>query len=239
VKAIDRDCGEHARNYRDLRGKPLAAPGATIAFIFVQESPPLLQDSTTMLSFRALTRHCFPVLVVSGLLVMTSCGTEDDGLGKRFPVSGNVTYNGEPLEKGSISFVPDDPQGVGATGAIDRGSYTMQTGATADGARAGKYKVTIVAREDSSAKAKADFEKARAARSTGAGADLGAIPKEFLNKAAAAAKSLIPAGYGDLKSTTLTAEVKEQSNSIDFKLSDADAPPEPKVPAKGPGRKGP
>ena len=184
-----------------------------------------------MPSFSALTRHCVPVLVVSGLIVMTSCGTEDDGLGKRFPVSGNVTYNGEPLEKGSISFVPDDPQGVGATGTIDRGSYTMQTGATVDGARAGKYKVTITAKEDSSAKAKADFEKARAARSTGAGADLGAIPREFVNKAAAAAKSLIPVGYGDLKTTTLTAEVKEQSNSIEFKLSDADAP-EPRRRAK-------
>ncbi len=47
-------------------------------------------------------------------------------------------------------------------------------------------------------------------------------------KAEAEAKSLIPAGYGDVRTTTLTAEVKEQSNTIDFKLSDADAPPEPK-----------
>ena len=57
-------------------------------------------------------------------------------------------------------------------------------------------------------------------------------------KAGAEAKSLIPAGYGDVRTTTLTAEVMEQSNTIDFKLSDADAPPEPKAPAKGRGRKG-
>jgi hypothetical protein len=192
-----------------------------------------------MVSFSALIRRCFTVLAVCGLVVMTSCGPDDDGLGKRYPVSGNVTYNGNPLEKGSISFVPDDPKGVGASGAVESGSYTLSTGGNEDGARAGKYKVTITAKEDSLAKAKADFEKARAARPKGGGGDLAVVPREFLTKAAAEAKSLIPAGYGNPSTTTLTAEVKEQSNTINFKLSDAEAPPEPKVPAKGPGRRGP
>jgi hypothetical protein len=171
-----------------------------------------------------------------GLLVTASCGPADDGLGKRFPVSGKVTYNGNPLEKGNISFIPDDPKGVGATGAIEGGSFTLSTGGKDDGARAGKYKVIITSKEDSSAKAKADFEKARAGRPSGAGGDVAIVPREFVTKAAATAKSLIPAGYGDPSTTTLTAEVKEQSNTIDFPLSDAEAPPEPKVPAKGPGR---
>jgi hypothetical protein len=171
---------------------------------------------------------------------MTSCGTNDDGLGKRFPVSGKVTYNGNPLEKGMISFVPDDPKGVGATGAIENGSYTMSTGGNHDGARAGMYKVIITAKEDASAKAKADFEKARAARKNVSGTeDLGIVPKQFAVKAEAEAKSLIPAGYGDVRTTTLTADVKEQSNPIDFKLFDADAPPEPPVSAKGSGRRRP
>ena len=56
----------------------------------------------------------------------------------------------------------------------------------------------------------------------------------FVGKAAAAAKSLVPAGYGDARTTTLKAEVEAKSNTIDFDLSDADAPPEPpKTPAKG------
>ncbi len=42
------------------------------------------------------------------------------------------------------------------------------------------------------------------------------------------AKSLIPAGYGDARTTTLTAEVKPGSNTIPFTLSDQEAPPEPK-----------
>jgi hypothetical protein len=193
-----------------------------------------------MHSLNRLARRSLTGLAVAGVAFMTSCGT-DDGLGKRFPVSGKVTYNGSPLEKGSISFIPEDAKsGVGATGAIANGLYTLATGGGNDGARAGKYKVTITAKEDTTAKAKADFEKARAARrDSGATETLAVIPRQFAAKAEATAKSLIPAGYGNPSTTNLTAEVKEESNSIDFPLSDADAPPEPpKTPTKRPGAKG-
>jgi hypothetical protein len=183
-----------------------------------------------MFCLSTFTRLCFVLLAVSGALVMTSCGT-DDGLGKRFPVSGSVTYNGQPLEKGKISFIPDDPKNIGASGTIEKGSYTLSTGGQNDGARAGKYKVTISAKEDSVAKAKADFAR------DNKGQDPGYLPGRYLAAAESKAKSLIPAGYGDSTTTNLTAEVKEQSNSIDFKLSDAEAPPDPhKTSAKGGGR---
>ncbi len=192
-----------------------------------------------MFSHSALARRSCTVLVVTGALVMTSCGSSDDGLGKRFPVSGKVTYNGSPLEKGSISFVVEDGKGVGASGAIENGSYALSTGGNNDGAQAGKYKVIITAKEDSMAKAKADFAKARAARKDVSGTEeLAIIPKQFALKAEAQAKSLIPPGYGDVRTTNLVAEVKEQSNTIDFPLSDADAPPEPPAPSKGQGRRG-
>jgi hypothetical protein len=192
-----------------------------------------------MLFLNARAPRFFALLAACALVAMTSCST-DDGFGKRYSVSGTVTYNGNPLEKGQISFVPDDAKGIGATGVIENGSYTLSTGGNNDGARTGKYKVTITAKEDTSAKAKADFAKAKAANPKQAGTEnLDYIPKQFVTKAEAQAKNLIPAGYGDVRTTTLTVEVKEQSNSIDFKLSDAEAPPEPKAPAKGGGRKGP
>jgi hypothetical protein len=166
---------------------------------------------------------------------MASCGGED-AFGKRFYVSGTVTYNGAPLQKGRISFIPDDPKGVGASGSIEDGSYTLSTGGEGDGAQAGKYKVTIYAREDASAKAKADFAKITKGKETGS------MPGRFLAQAEAQAeahaKSLIPTGYGDVRTTNLTAEVKEQSNTINFTLTDADAPPEPKEPPKTGGRRG-
>jgi hypothetical protein len=168
------------------------------------------------------------VLAVPAVAVMTSCGTTDDGLGQRYPVSGSVTYNGNALEKGDISFVPEDAKGVGASGLIENGKYTISTGGNNDGARAGKYKVTITAKEDPLAKAKADFDKARGARKDKVGTeDRAVVPREFMVKASAAAKSLIPAGYGDVRSTNLTAEVKAESNTINFELSDANAPPPP------------
>jgi hypothetical protein len=180
-------------------------------------------------------RRLLAMLALPALLVMGSCGGSDDGLGKRYPVSGTVTYNGKPLDKGEISFVTEDlTKNYGATGLITEGSYTLSTGGDNDGAQAGKYKVTVTAKDDYTSKARNDFQK-----ESGVGGE-GKIPPHNLAKANAAAKSLIPAGYGDVRTTTLTAEVKAQSsNPIDFKLSDADAPPEPpKTPATGGGRKG-
>ena len=174
------------------------------------------------------------VLAIPALVVLASCGT-DDGLGKRYPVSGTVKYNGSPLEKGAISFVTEDmSKNFGATGTITNGSYTLSMGGEGDGAQAGKYKVTITAKEDYMAKAQAEYEKVTGGQSP-------KLLPNFVGKAAAEAKSLVPAGYGDARTTTLKAEVEAKSNTIDFNLSDADAPPEPpKTPAKGntSGRKG-
>ena len=61
------------------------------------------------------------VLALPTFLVLASCGS-DDGLGKRYPVSGTVTYNGKPLEKGEISFVAEDSKAnIGASGRITDG----------------------------------------------------------------------------------------------------------------------
>jgi major membrane immunogen (membrane-anchored lipoprotein) len=174
------------------------------------------------------------VLAIPALVVLASCGT-DDGLGKRYPVSGTVKYNGSPLEKGAISFVTEDmSKNFGATGTITNGSYTLSMGGEGDGAQVGKYKVTITAKEDYMAKAQAEFTKVTGGQSP-------KLLPNFVGKAAAEAKSLVPAGYGDARTTTLKAEVEAKSNTIDFNLSDADAPTEPpKTPAKGntSGRKG-
>jgi hypothetical protein len=89
--------------------------------------------------------------------------------------------------------------------------------------------VTITAKEDYLAKAKADFQKETKQTASNY------IPPMYVAKAEAAAKSLIPTGYGDPRTTTLKAEVKAQSNVIPFPLSDAEAPPEPPAAATGRG----
>jgi hypothetical protein len=169
-----------------------------------------------------VVRRVLLVAAISLPLTATivGCGS-DDGLGKRYPVYGTVTYNGTPLAKGKISFVPEDAKeaGVGASGTIENGEYKLSTGGESDGARAGKYKVTITAKEDATEKAKALFAK------DNQGNDPGYLPGRYLSMAEAEAKSLIPTGYGDTRTTNLTAEVKEGSNKCDFELSDDKAPP--------------
>jgi major membrane immunogen (membrane-anchored lipoprotein) len=174
-------------------------------------------------------RPCYLILTMSALVVMVSCASEDDGLGKRYPVSGTVTYNGKPLEKGDISFVSEDLKAnVSASGPITNGAYTLSTGGNQDGAQAGKYKVTVTSKEDFTTKAQADFQKE-------SGQTNPKLPPHFVAKAEAASKNLVPVGYGDVRSTTLTAEVKAESNTISFELSDDKAPPEA---AKATGRAG-
>jgi hypothetical protein len=185
-----------------------------------------------------LARGIGNLLMASAVMIMVSCGGGDDGLGTRYPVTGKVNYNGNPLEKGAISFIPEDPKSIGASGSIEHGAYSLSTGGSGDGARVGKYKVTVTAKEDATALAKAAFEKARSATSKKAGTeDLGFVPRQFITKAESESKSLIPAGYGDVRTTNLTAEVKPQANPLDFELSDAKAPPDPKASSKGQGRK--
>jgi hypothetical protein len=81
-----------------------------------------------------------PVVFVLGV-VLAGCGGEDDGL-PREAVSGTVTFKGQPLDLGSISFRPEGPS-VLAEGLIENGSYAISRD---KGLVPGKYKVLISAR---------------------------------------------------------------------------------------------
>jgi hypothetical protein len=175
-------------------------------------------------------------------LVIASCGGVDTdyGLGTLYPVSGTVTYNDKPLEKGQINFMPEDLKtGVGATGTIENGTYAMGTAGDKNGARAGKYKVIIISKEDSEELAKSLYEKDLAKKSDQIkNTRTSRIPNQYISRAAMEAKSLVPLGYSDLRTTNLTADVLAKSNTLDFKLTDADAPTEsPKTTGKGKGRR--
>ena len=139
-----------------------------------------------------------------GLLVIFGCGS--DGLGKRYAVSGRVTYKGAALPSGTITFLPEDSKAKAAVGTITDGNYSLTTLSPGDGAFPGKYQVTVVSKDvDSSA--------------------VSAAPNSLnrLKKVAAAnlaAKSRIPAKY-ELPSTSgLVREVLPQSNTFDFDLTD-------------------
>jgi hypothetical protein len=69
--------------------------------------------------------YCRPIilLAVTGLcaLVATGCGGHSTGT-----VSGNVTYDGQPLKKGIVTFSPADGRGPSAGGAVSEGQYRVE-----------------------------------------------------------------------------------------------------------------
>jgi hypothetical protein len=146
-----------------------------------------------------------------GLLIVLGCGGDDSGLNKRYPVKGTVTYKGSNVEKGSISFIPENAkEGRAANGEIQNGSYFLTTSVNGDGALPGKYKVTVSALE---------VDMPEESKSGPGGGQAFAQSKargEVMKKA----KALVPLKYGSVEKTSLGAEVKAEPNKIDFTLTD-------------------
>ena len=147
-------------------------------------------------------------LTIAGLV-----GCSDDGLARRYSVSGKVTYKGEPLPKGLISFISPDPEGRSALGTIEKGYYTLTTQDPGDGAFPGTYTVTITSKTP-------DFvaagDKAKAKGNTAA-----YIPQDFTAEANKKAPNAVPEKYGIATTSGLKAEVKAQANkNVDFALVD-------------------
>ena len=84
------------------------------------------------------------------LLFLVGCGSgSTDGI-SRYGVSGSVTFNGKPLETGSISFDPDGGSANPTSGGslIQSGSYSIEQ---ATGLTSGTYRVAIRSGGDSAA----------------------------------------------------------------------------------------
>jgi len=156
-----------------------------------------------MVMRRERLRHT-TLLVTVALMAAYGCGA-NDGLGQRYPVSGMVTYKGQPLASGNINFVSEKADGRSASGTVEAGRYTLTTQTDGDGAMPGMYKVTVVAKE------------ATAVPLSKVG---GAPSQQQSFKANKVAKSLIPNKYGSPTTTELKAEVKAETNKLDFDLTD-------------------
>lgn len=162
------------------------------------------------MSIRHRSRDVFRprLAALFALLVPLGCGP-NDGLEPRLPVSGRVTYNGEPLPRGSIRFEPEDPNAARpATGLIEDGRYRLTTLTPGDGAIPGQYKVAITAREVMDV---SEVEKA---------AEGGTFEQTAVAAASDEAASLIPPKYALPTTSGLTANVEKGSTRFDFDLQD-------------------
>jgi hypothetical protein len=84
----------------------------------------------------------------SSLVLIPVClcllGCRDDGLPKRAPVSGKVTYNGEPLAGAMVNFYPEQPgERVSVGETNDQGEFTVWCYEIGDGAVLGNHRVAI------------------------------------------------------------------------------------------------
>jgi hypothetical protein len=85
--------------------------------------------------------------LIAVALILSGCG--GDSRPTTVPVSGKITWNGEPLKSGTVAFVPTgDKQTYPASGVIDSsGNYKMTTFKTGDGVIPGDYQVSVIVLE--------------------------------------------------------------------------------------------
>ena len=137
------------------------------------------------------TKGMFVALALT--VAIAGCG---DSRGPTGTVSGKVTFKGQPVTEGMVSFV--SAEGHGASGLLDSaGNYTLVT-ADGPGVPAGDYKVAI--------------------RPPVTG-DPDELPIDF-DPAEQPEYPNIPSKYRSPTNSSLTATVKEDANTFDFDMTD-------------------
>src|SRR5262245_26391522 len=86
-----------------------------------------------------MIRMVFTLSVVVLGLACASCGHRNHSGEQRFPLSGKVSVDGQPMASGVISFLPQE-KGRVSGGPIKAGAYKVPEEM---GANAGKYRVEI------------------------------------------------------------------------------------------------
>ena len=132
----------------------------------------------------AFTRLACAVAILS--LGLSTIGCNNDG---KYPVTGTVTWNGEPIPDGNLILTPTDPSLAPDAGAIENGVFRFR-------ASPGSKKVEVFA-----------DRPVVDPKDAGPNQIMGLIPHE----------QYIPTRYNE--NTELTAEVARSSNEFTFELA--------------------
>jgi hypothetical protein len=122
------------------------------------------------------------VFLVAGMM-----GCSSDG---RSGVEGKVTYGGEPIGVGTITFIPKAENGIKCGGLIENGTYRVESKV---GPEPGPHRVEIRWAKPTGQKFKNEFGEELERRQEG-------LPEKYH------------------ANSTLTAEIKAGENVIDFAL---------------------
>ncbi len=162
---------------------------------------------------------CSNLLCIVSLALLAGC-QQGPAMPTSIPVTGEITYQGEPVEKASVTLVSSDPKGKNATGLTnDQGVFTLQTYIdpthSLNGAIAGDYHLTVTKTDE-------------VTMSTTTGKGPAAPPSaEEMNKftqamleASKPRKSLIPKKYADPLTTQIKVTVKAGLAPLEIELKD-------------------
>ena len=152
----------------------------------------------------------FSLFLVVPLVVGCDSGAVSDGFtGARGQVSGTVTLDDQPLQKGCQVLFMAAKGGYTAAGAVeDGGRYTLVYDGSSKGLPVGDYMVQVSPPVDTSSENTAQDPAAMAAKMQ-LGADAGAAEDT----------GPVPAKYKSTSTSELTFTVKEGQNTADLKLT--------------------
>ena len=158
-----------------------------------------------MMNSRLASSRVGAAFVVLAAVLVAGCGPD---LPDTAAVSGTVTYDGQPVTQGTVTFYPE--KGRSSTGRIQPdGTYTLRTFTEGDGALLGKHTVTIEAMEFTGGPPQPKSMEEEIAMA--ADGRLGrSTPGE--------SRWLVPRRYASRETSKLTADVAAGPNTIDFKL---------------------
>lgn len=144
---------------------------------------------------------CWAAIVLASLaLSVAGCGPSYP---TTHPVSGTITYQGQPVPQGTIVFYPEEGRAAMSNIEAD-GSYRLTTFRPGDGALPGRHTVTITAIADS-ASGPASFEQE--------------MDQGMLGRGQKGVRWLVPERYSKRDTTPLTAEVPVPDGTLDFDLA--------------------
>ena len=145
---------------------------------------------------RFLRSWNFRTLTVIVIVAMVGCGGEIGPA--RYPISGEVKIDGQPLESGTITFLPESKQ-IAVSSEFSSGLYSFRR---SEGPTAGRYLVEIVS-----------------VKPTGKIIRHPDLPSETLEEV----RNIIPTQYNT--KTLLKVEVKPDiENKFNFELSSREKP---------------
>jgi hypothetical protein len=155
---------------------------------------------------RKASGRCLALLTSTAIIF--GCGG-DSGKPKLGRVSGTVIYNGKPVTKGIVSFIPISGPGMAtgqsAAGEIGSdGSYQLTTFESGDGAVLGEHRVIIQSREDDPAL-------------KGGGMP---IPDKLGRLNIKPPTYLVPQKYATTETSPLNFTVREGNNRYNIELKD-------------------